>query len=233
MNQAAIPVPAQTPSSAAFDAVLFDLDGTLLDTLQDLWFSVNAALNKHGLPERSLSDVRFFTGNGIKRLIDLSVPEGLDPERTAQVFADFKAIYAEHAEDHTGPYPGIVELLDSLKEADMPLGVISNKADFAVQPLIAKTFPGYFGAVTGERAGLPRKPERALIDWARQTLGVSPDARVAYVGDSEVDIATAQNSDCVPLICTWGFRDRQFLIESGAQVLVDTPQELLELLRAH
>lgn len=213
-----------------FDAVLFDLDGTLLDTLTDLAAAVNHALASQQLPARSSAEVRAFTGNGIRNLIERSVPDNTPAQQVDATFDEFKCYYAQHSLDHTCPYPGIREMLSELVCADIPLAVISNKADFAVQELMHTQFSGEFQVVTGEREGLPRKPHRALIDWVVEQMKLPDQARIAYVGDSEVDIQTAHNADCSAVICTWGFRDPEFLSAAGAPCLVDTPEELTKVL---
>ena len=222
----------------AYTTAVFDLDGTLLDTLEDLYCSVNAALAAHSLPERSSDEVRLATGNGIKLLIHRSVPEGTTAEAEATVFDDFRHIYAEHCEDHTAPYAGIPELLTHLREAGVALAVVSNKADFAVQDLIAKHFPGSFDAVLGENeaAGIRKKPDPAMVNAALAKMGhaapASEDPGIVYIGDSEVDIQTARNCGCACLSCSWGFRDRAWLADAGATTIVDTPAELERVLLA-
>ncbi|MGI6230260.1 MAG: HAD family hydrolase [Tractidigestivibacter sp.] len=209
----------------AYTTAIFDLDGTLLNTLNDLYTSVNHALKVYGLPERSLADVRMFTGNGIARLIHLSLPEGTSPELEAQVFDEFKRYYDAHKLDTTRPYTGMSEVIGDLRHVGVSCAVASNKADFAVQGIIDRYFPGTFDYVTGEREGVPRKPNRAMIDAILATLGRSQEGLV-YVGDSEVDIETAKNCGCDCIICSWGFRDRDWLLEHGATTIVDTPAQL-------
>lgn len=206
-----------------YKSILFDLDGTLLDTLQDLHNSVNFALRKNGLPERSFEHTRLSVGNGILRLIQLSVPEGTSEEQLQTTFADFKAHYAEHDLDNTAPYPGIPEALAELKKAGYRMGVVSNKVDFAVQNL-NKVFFGLHVAV-GERDGIPRKPQPDMIRLALRELGADPETTV-YVGDSEVDIQTAKNAGLDCLSVTWGFRDVPTLQAAGATTLIDTPEAL-------
>ena len=216
-----------------YKTVVFDLDGTLLDTLEDLYLAVNHALAAHGLPMRTRDEVRLATGNGIALLIARSVPEDCADDLRERVFSDFKAYYGLHAMDHTAPYPGMRELVARLRAAGVRVAVVSNKADFAVQKIIAATFPGDFDCVMGENeaAGIPKKPARQMVDAALAAMGGRSGA-VAYVGDSEVDVATAANADCDCVACTWGFRSPEWLREAGATLLVDTPSELERVLLA-
>ncbi len=211
-----------------YNSILFDLDGTLLDTLQDLHNSVNYALQKNGLPEQSFEHTRLSVGNGILRLIQLSVPNGISEELLQSVFADFKAHYAAHDLDNTAPYPGIPEALAELKKVGYRMGVVSNKVDFAVQNL-NKAFFGLHLAV-GERDGIPRKPHPDMVRFAMQELGADPQATV-YVGDSEVDIQTAKNAGLDCLSVTWGFRETSALQAAGATTLIDSPEDLVAYLR--
>lgn len=239
----------------AFETVVFDLDGTLLDTLDDLHLSTNAALAAHDMPARTLEEVRRFVGNGIALLIHRAVPEGTPADVEAAVLADFRRHYGAHCEDHTGPYPGIPELLAHLRAAGVRIAVVSNKADFAVQELVARQFPDTFDAVLGEceERGIRKKPEPDMVEAALEQMGVaagtpgqgdpSPAGQdapagstargsLAYVGDSEVDVATAANVGCACVGCAWGFRGRESLLASGATVIVDTPAELERVLLA-
>lgn len=214
-----------------YQTVVFDLDGTLLDTLEDLYLAVNHALAAYGLPARSRDEVRLFTGNGIARLIARSVPAGCPDDVREKVFSTFKEYYGEHAMDHTAPYAGMPELVAELRRRGTRVAVVSNKADFAVQEIISATFPDAFDCVMGENeaAGIPKKPARQMVDAAISAMGGRSGA-VAYVGDSEVDVATAANSDCDCVACSWGFRSREWLVDAGASLIVDTPSELQRVL---
>ena len=203
-----------------YKLVIFDLDGTVLDTLGDLCNSVNYALKSYNLPERSLDEVRTFVGNGIRRLIDLSVPENTASSITDSVFDAFKAHYEEHSSDNTKPYNGITELLGELKEKGILTAVVSNKAHFAVKSLADKYFDGLFSYISGEKEGIPRKPAPDMVQNAINYFGIEPYEAV-YVGDSEVDIMTAKNCGIDSIIVTWGFRDKEILINSGAKILAD------------
>ena len=220
----------------AYRTVVFDLDGTLLNTLEDLHLSTNAALAAHGMHAHSIDDVRRFVGNGIALLIHRAVPAGTPADVEAAVLEDFKRHYGAHCEDHTGPYPGIPELLANLRAAGTRLAVVSNKADFAVQELVARQFPESFDAVLGENeaAGIRKKPAADMVVAALERMGAALDGMV-YVGDSEVDVQTAANVGCPCVSCTWGFRGRDELVRAGATTFVDTPDELERVLlaRAH
>ena len=215
----------------AYKTAVFDLDGTLLDTLEDLMLSTNAALAAHGMPEHSLEDVRRFVGNGVALLIKRAVPTGTPADVEAAVLEDFKRHYGAHCEDHTGPYPGIPEMLTRLREAGVALAVVSNKPDFAVQELVERRFPGTFDAVLGENeaAGISKKPAPAMVEAALARMGRDREGMV-YVGDSEVDVATAANSGCPCLTVTWGFRTREELLAAGATTFVDTTEELARVI---
>ena len=208
--------------------IIFDLDGTLLYTLEDLCASTNFALKSAGLPERSLDEVRRFVGNGIRKLIERAVPEGTDAELTDSVFAAFKTHYTANCENKTAPYPGIPELLRSLKERGATLGVVSNKADKPAKKLIAHYFPGAFDSVVGEPEGVRKKPAPDSVFETARSLGCDMDDAV-YVGDSDVDFRTAENAGCKCVLVSWGFRERRLLDTFGAPV-ADSAQELLEIL---
>ena len=212
-----------------YDTIIFDLDGTLLDTLEDLADAVNYALSQMGMPQRTLDEVRQFVGNGVAKLIQRAVPAGTDPQLTAQTLEIFKGYYELHKEDKTAPYAGINELLSVLHQRGYKLAVVSNKFDRAVKDLMPKYFPGLLHAAAGEDEdhGVPKKPDPTMVHRVMEELGAK---QAVYVGDSEVDMQTARNSGLPCISVTWGFRDRDFLLEIGADTLADTPEELLELL---
>lgn len=212
------------------ELVIFDMDGTILDTLEDLWRSTNAALAANRFPERSLGEVRRFVGNGIAKLIERAVPEGTPPAVCAKVLADFKEQYALHCADHTHPYAGVPELLARLRAGGVRTAVVSNKADFAVQILVKDYFPGLFDLVLGEKEGIAKKPAPDMVQAVLRKLGVAP-AAARYVGDSEVDVQTAENSRVAGVFVTWGFRAPETLLAAGAAVLAATPEELEEKLQ--
>lgn len=212
------------------DTIIFDMDGTLLNTLEDLADAVNAGLAHGGYPSRTLEEVRCFVGNGVKVLMMRAVPEGTDEADMEKCLTAFKAHYAQHWQDKTLPYDGILDLLRELKERNIKTAVISNKYDKAVIELCDDYFPGSFDIARGEREGVPRKPAPDSIFSILKELG-SEKKNAVYVGDSEVDMATAQNAGLTSVGVTWGFRDRQLLAEKGADHIIDQPMELLELLK--
>ena len=202
--------------------ILFDLDGTLLDTLEDLADAVNFTMDHYGYPRRSLEEVRRFVGNGARRLIALAVPEGADAEAA---FQTFKAYYDAHCRIKTRPYPGILQVLTELA-AEYPVAIVSNKPDSAVKSLCADYFPGIYAL--GESPECPRKPAPDMVRRAMEIIGVD---RCVYVGDSEVDVATGRNSGMPCYACTWGYRDTDVLLAAGADILVDSAEELGRMLR--
>lgn len=208
---------------------IFDLDGTILDTLEDLWLSCCYALQKNGLPEITIDEARSFVGNGIRRYIGRAVPAGTSEELTAQVYADFKKHYSVHCTDHTGPYAGIPELLAVIRSAGMKTAVVSNKADLGVQTLVRAHFPGLFDLAVGEQEGVRLKPAPDAVLSVLESLAV-PKEDAVYIGDSDVDIQTAQNAGIPCISVDWGFRSTEFLIDSGAKLIVSSPDELTALL---
>ncbi len=209
--------------------VIFDLDGTLLDTLEDLADSANFALAQGGFPARTLEEIRGFVGNGVGLLIHRALPAGTPPEREASCLAAFKAHYLENMRNKTAPYPGVLDLLDRLNTNGCKVAVVSNKFDGAVKELCARYFGDRLPVALGERPGLDKKPASDLVRACLEALDSSTEEAV-YVGDSEVDILTARNAGLPCYSVTWGFRGREFLLEHGAERLVDTPKELVDLL---
>lgn len=205
--------------------IIFDLDGTLLDTLSDLHCAVAYALKSEALPMRSIDEVRGFVGNGIRRLIERAVPAGSSAELTDRVFEAFRTYYSEHCTDMTVPYPGIEELLELLKKQGYRLGVVSNKADEPVKTLIEHCFPNIFDCVTGEKTGVRRKPAPDTVFETMRALSASK-SETLYIGDSEVDRQTAENAGCDCVLVSWGFKDRSFLETLGAPVADSVPQLL-------
>ncbi len=210
-----------------YDGVIFDLDGTLLDTLCDLCDSTNFALSSFGFPMRSLEEIRSFVGNGIGNLILRALPENTDRETGEKVLSVFKEHYRENSRNKTAPYPGIVELLESLKVEGVKVAVVSNKADFAVQTLMADFFPGLVTVAIGELLGVPRKPDPATTLLAMEKMGI---CNAVYVGDSEVDVETAKNANISGIFVDWGFRSEKQLRDSGAITVVHNAKELYERL---
>lgn len=209
-----------------YQTAVFDLDGTLLDTLEDLYLATNAALERHSLPRRSRDEVRLFVGNGVEMLIRRAVPAGTDEETILAVLADFKTTYAAICEDHTKPYDGILDMLAALRERGIRVAVVSNKFDAATKKLCEKYFGDLVEVAIGERAGVRKKPAPDTVYEALKELGVTAEGAV-YIGDSDVDIQTARNCGMECISVTWGLRDEEFLIGNGAKALVDTPEKLL------
>ena len=207
-------------------AILFDLDGTLLDTLQDLIDSTNATLAHFGYPLRKPEEVRQFVGNGARRLFELALPEGSSPAAVEEALAWFKEYYPAHSQIKTKPYDGILEALEEIRK-EFPVAVVSNKPDVAAKPL-CKT---YFGDIyaQGESSACPRKPAPDMVFAAMKVLGAES---CIYVGDSEVDVLTAKNAGVPCLTVLWGFRDKEILVEAGAEHFCENPKDLLKLLKA-
>lgn len=208
-----------------YDTVVFDLDGTLLNTLDDLADSTNFALRANGLPQRSLDEVRRFVGNGVANLIHKAVPAGTAQSLEDQCLADFKAHYVTNMRNKTAPYPGILDLLRHLQQSGCKVAVVSNKFDGAVKELCGEYFGPLLPVALGERPGIRKKPAPDLVRACLEELG-RPAERCVYVGDSDVDIQTAKNAGLPCLSVTWGFRDEAFLRSHGAETIVSTPEEL-------
>lgn len=200
--------------------ILFDLDGTLLDTLEDLLDATNYALRTCGYPERTLPELRRFVGNGAENQIRLSLPAGASPEEVQRVLSIYKPFYTAHCQIKTKPYPGIPAALAELGK-EYPLAIVSNKPDSAVKALCAQEFPGIYAL--GEIPGTPRKPNPGMLRHAMNTIGVET---CVYVGDSEVDILTAKNTGVPCLSVLWGFRDKDILEQAGADHFCATPSLL-------
>ena len=212
-----------------YNSVVFDLDGTLLDTLGDLRDSVNFALQKNNLPERTTEEIRSFVGNGIRLLIELSVPENTPIEITDKCFQDFKEYYKDHSAILTKPYDHIIDLMKTLKSKGIKIAVVSNKADFAVKTLMEDYFSGLYDCAYGERAGVPRKPEPDGVLDAIREMG-SEIENTVYIGDSEVDVVTSKNAGLPCIAVTWGFRDKKVLEDLNPEYIVDSPKEILNII---
>ena len=212
-----------------FDTVVFDLDGTLINTIEDLKDSVNYALKKHGFPERTTGEVLGFVGNGVARLVYLSLPEGTDEKTCADCLEDFKEYYRTHSMVKTAPYEGIPEMLESLKERGISVAVVTNKMQDAAEDIIRGFFGDTVGVVIGQVDGVAQKPQPDGVWLAIDRLGSSRDKTV-YVGDSEVDCATARNAGLPIIGVTWGFRDRKVLEENKAEFIVSSPEEITGLI---
>ena len=211
-----------------YSTYIFDLDGTLLDTLGDLAASVNYALRQHGMPEHSLDDVRRFVGNGVRLLMERAVPDGAANPLFEEAFATFRRYYMDHALDTTRPYDGIPETLAELHKRGCHIAVVSNKMMAATRELCHHFFPDTVEVAIGEHEaeGIRKKPAPDTVLAALHELGVGKDEAV-YVGDSDVDLATARNSGLPCISVLWGFRDRDFLLAHGATTFAGQPSDLL------
>ena len=206
-------------------AILFDLDGTLLNTLDDLADATNAALAHFGCPGRTTDKVRQFVGNGAERLIRLALPGNADDPAVSDVLAYFKDYYAAHSQVKTRPYDGILEALAEVQK-EFPVAIVSNKPDNAVKILCSQYFGNVFAL--GESSACPRKPAPDMVYKAMAAIGAD---RCIYVGDSEVDVLTAKNAGVPCLSVLWGFRDEKTLMEAGAEHFCKEPKDLLQILK--
>ena len=209
-----------------FETYVFDLDGPLLETLKDLAASTNYALRTHNMPEHSIEDVRMFVGNGVKKLMERAIPNGIENPQFEDVYATFRQHYLEHNLDTTKPYEGIPELLAELKARGKKLAIVSNKFYAATQELARHFFPDTIEVAIGERENIKKKPAPDTVIEALRQLGASKETAV-YIGDSDVDIMTAKNCDMPCVSVLWGFRDKEFLMEHGATFFVEKPCQLL------
>lgn len=212
-----------------YDTVIFDMDGTLLDTLDDLTDGVNYTMEKMGWPTHTRDEVKFFVGNGSELLIKRAAPAGTGQDGLDRAMAVYKPYYAAHAREKTAPYPGVLEMLKSLKGQGVKTAVVSNKFDAAVKELSDFYFPGLVDLAAGEdeKNGVPKKPDPTMVLRTMAALGAE---RAVYVGDSDTDLKTAQNSGLPCISVTWGFRDENFLRDHGASTLVRAPMELISFL---
>lgn len=209
-----------------YQTYIFDLDGTLLNTLHDLAASVNYSLRTMGMPERTLEEVRLFVGNGVKKLMERAIPDGLDNPQFDETYQAFRTHYLHHNLDTTAPYPGINELLTELHHRGKRIAIVSNKFYAATQELARHFFPDTVEVAIGEREGIRKKPAPDTVLEAMRQMGVGAEGAV-YIGDSDVDIKTAHNSLLPCISVLWGFRDRNFLLQHGATCLVSSPKEIL------
>ena len=202
--------------------VIFDLDGTLLDTLEDLLDATNYALNVYGFPERTLEEMRRFVGNGALNQIRLSLPQGTGEEMVQRVLDIYRPYYARHCQIKTKHYEGIPQALAEIGKK-YPIAIVSNKPDIAVKPLCQQYFPGIYAL--GETAGVPRKPAADMVYKAMEAIGVET---CVYVGDSEVDVLTAKNAGVPCVSVLWGFRDREDMETVGASYFCETAGQLIQ-----
>lgn len=208
-----------------YDTYVFDLDGTLLSTLGDLAASCNHALRANGMPERTIDVVRRFVGNGVKKLMERAIPGGLDNPLFEKTFADFRQHYMHHNLDTTCPYPGVMEMLESLRSRGKKVAVVSNKFYAATQALCKHFFGDLVDVAIGEREGIRKKPAPDTVNEALAQMNVGKE-RAVYIGDSDVDIMTANNCGMPCISVLWGFRDYDFLVEHGATIFVTSPLQL-------
>ncbi len=212
-------------------AVLFDMDGTLLDTLDDLTASVNYCMDKYQEPRHTRDEVREMVGNGIYVLLESALPGGRNHPQYEEIAQDYSVYYRDHMLDHTVPYDGIVQMLHGLRSHQCGIAVVSNKFDTAVKDLNRRFFADTIPVAIGEaeQRGIRRKPAPDMIFAAMKELDAAPE-QCFYVGDSEVDILTAANAGIPCISVTWGLKSREFLEEHGADQIADTPEELLEII---
>lgn len=208
-----------------YDTYIFDLDGTLLDSLTDLAISCNYALRMNNMPERSLDEVCHFVGNGVKKLMERAIPDGLQNPAFEKTYNDFRQHYLVHNLDNTKPYPGIVSLLQRLHSEGKNIAVVSNKFYAATQNLVKHFFGEYVTVAIGERENIRKKPAPDTVIEALRQLNASASGAV-YIGDSDVDVMTARNSGMPCISVLWGFRDKEFLKENGATTFVTAPDEI-------
>ena len=211
--------------------IIFDMDGTVLNTLDDLTDSVNYVFSKFGLPARSRDEYRQFFGNGIGYAMKCAAPEGTPDSLIEEMIPVFKEYYDIHCLDKTGPYDGIIDLMKELRNSGCKMAIVSNKIDSAVKELNERFFSEYVSVAIGERPGVNRKPAPDTVFAALAELGSSTDEAV-YIGDSEVDLMTAKNSNLPCIAVLWGFRDRDFLIKNGASAFAKTPKDIISYLTA-
>lgn len=212
-----------------YDLIIFDMDGTILNTLEDLKNSLNYVLQQAGYQTRTLEEVRTFVGNGIRKTIERALPSDIEEEKVDELFSLFMDYYAIHNTDNTKPYNGVIELLKELKHLGYKTAVVSNKQNSAVKSLCKKFFTGLFDVEIGEKENIAKKPEPDEVNEVLKILNIDRTKSI-YIGDSEVDIQTAQNSKMKSIIVDWGFRDRKFLYEHGAKVIVSNPSEILDII---
>lgn len=210
---------------------IFDLDGTLLDTLDDLTDSMNYMLGKHNFPLRTRDEVRNFVGNGVRKLVERAVPPEYkaDEEFIDKFYDDFSLYYNSHSDIKTAPYPGTLDMLDKLLENGFDIAIVSNKIDSAVKSLSSKFFGERIKSAIGEKPSIRHKPEPDMVFMAMEEMGADKENSI-YIGDSEVDIQTAKNSGIPCISVLWGFKDRKFLEDSGAMAIVESMEELGEIL---
>lgn len=211
-----------------YSVAVFDMDGTILYTLDDLTDAVNVGLTAVGYPTRTVKEVRSFVGNGIRRLIERAVPDGTEKGDVDRVHAVFTEYYNLHCADKTRPYEGVVDLLERLRKAGVKTALVSNKEEGAMKDLVEQYFAGLFDVAIGDRPGLAKKPAPDGVNLALSALSADKGNAV-FIGDSDVDYQTAVNASLPCISVTWGFRDRPLLESLGATVFADTPEDVERL----
>lgn len=209
-----------------YQTYIFDLDGTLLSTLNDLAASTNYALRTHHMPERTIDEVRQFVGNGVKKLMERAIPGGTENPDFDETFATFRQHYMQHNLDTTKPYPGVMEMLQQLHDEGKNVAVVSNKFYAATRELCLHFFAHLVPVAIGEREDIRKKPAPDTVLEALRQMGVSSKGAV-YIGDSDVDVMTARNSGMPCISVLWGFRDKEFLLQHGATTFISSPEELM------
>lgn len=209
--------------------IIFDMDGTILNTIEDIADAVNYILKKYDKPKKKVEEVKYFVGNGLKKTLERSILPEVNDSWIDKVYPEFTAYYKEHANEKTESYGGIIEVIKELRKAGYRLAVVSNKRQEAVDELCEVFFQECFDVAMGDREGIRIKPAPDMVDSVLTRLGIERREAV-YVGDSDVDIMTAKNAgmDCISV--SWGFRDREFLVLHGATTIIDRPEELVTLL---
>ncbi len=210
-------------------AVLFDLDGTLVNTLADLCYGVNRELEKYNFPTHPEDAFKYFAGNGIPKMVERALPDDVDEELKQKITSDFLSYYADHYADRSYAYKGVPELVKALKEKGLLIAVVTNKADEVANLVVNKCYGDIFDFIMGQRKGLPPKPDPTAAKIVMQELGVTPDECV-FVGDTGVDVLTGANSGAYPIGVLWGFREREELTENGAKSIIENPMELIEII---
>ena len=210
--------------------IVFDMDGTVLNTLDDLTVSMNYVLDKFGYPGHTVEEYRLFFGNGVKEALRLALPEDVPSEIIDDMLPIYKEHYDAHCLDKTRPYDGVVEVMNELKQKGYKLAIVSNKIDSAVKELNQRFFTDAVGIAIGEKPGVNRKPAPDMVEAALKELGSTKEEAV-YVGDSEVDFMTAKNSKLPCISVLWGFRDKEYLIEQGAYCFAENPEDIISILQ--
>ena len=214
-----------------YTTIVFDCDGTLLDTLTDLRNAVNYVLCAHDLPERSVPEVKAALGNGVAHLMRQSLPDSISEAEFNTYLDEFKAYYGEHLQDYTAPYPGMLDVLDTLRAKGYKLAIVSNKIQEGITPLNKEYFGDRLPVAIGERPGLQRKPAPDMVLQALKELGSTQDESI-YIGDSEVDVATAKNSGLLCIGVTWGFRDEQLHKDLGVKYIARKAEDIVTIIEA-